>query len=93
MNSNGFTRYDCSRLANIYSGAYNDYIIGVVPYDIRATSGNTEYSTIQSQWTDYSNDSIINIRFIANNNNLSVANRSFKIVYLASNPAKNITVY
>ena len=91
LDGNGFARFDCSTLTG-YSTAHNDNVLGIVPYDIRASTSNAEYATISTQWADFTNDSTINVRLAPSDGRLSVANKSFKVVYLASNPAKNMPI-
>lgn len=80
---NGFLRLNMSQFPSDMQSKTNDYIVGLVPYDIRAAS----YETVVAQWTDWNGDQGVNIRLTWQNNTSVGSGRSVKFFYFANNPA------
>ena len=81
--NNGFLRLNMSQFPSDMRSKTNDYIVGLVPYDIRAAN----YETVVAQWTDWNGDDGVNIRLTWQNNTSVGSGRSVKIFYYANNPA------
>lgn len=85
---NGFIRLSMSSLPDDAAGKSNDYIVSIQAYDCCVSS----YDTILVSWTDYSNDSTINLRLTWSNLSAIGSGKRVKIWYWAKNPASNMVV-
>ena len=87
-NSYGFMRVYMSSFPADIASRTNDYIVSIVPFDLRT---GDEHGCICS-WCDYNGDSAVNVRLSWENTQVLNGGRSVKIWYWAKNPAANYSV-
>lgn len=88
---NGFMRLSLNEFPNDMYPRTNDAIVSIQPYDCRVSN----YSVIFSTWSDYTNDTNINIQlfwaYTTTVGRLGAGNK-IKIFYLTRNPNYNYTI-
>ena len=87
-NNYGFMRLSMSSFPNNMVSKSNDYIVSIVPFDLRTTD---EHGCICS-WCDYNGDSGVNVRLSWENTAPLNGGRSVKVWYWAKNPAADYSV-
>lgn len=87
-NNYGFMRLSMSSFPSDMVSKSNDYIVSIVPFDLRTTD---EHGCICS-WCDYNGDSGVNVRLSWENVAPLNGGRSVKVWYWAKNPAADYTV-
>lgn len=93
LDGNGFTRVNLQNYYNssdTFSGALNDNVLGVIPYDIRMSSSSDQYRTLNGTWADFEGDSIINAR-VANDLDGAVTG-GCKVIMLTKSSAANVVI-
>ena len=87
-NGYGFMRLSMSSFPSDMVSKSNDYIVSIVPFDLRTTD---EHGCICS-WCDYNGDSGVNVRLSWENTAPLNGGRSVKVWYWAKNPAADYSV-
>lgn len=93
LDNNGFTRVDLQNYYNssqVFYGALNDNVLGVIPYDIRISGSSDQYRTLNGTWADFENDRVINARVATDLG--GVANGSFRVIMLTKSAAANVVI-
>ena len=93
LDGNGFTRVNLQNYYNsndTFSGALNDNVLGVIPYDIRMSSSSDQYRTLNGTWADFEGDSIINAR-VTNDLDGAVTG-GCRVIMLTKSSAANVVI-
>ena len=77
-----------SSFPNDMASKTNDYIVSIVPYDLRTS----DYNTCICSWTDFEGDLTINVRLTWSNLAALNGGRKIKVWYWAKNPAADYSV-